>query len=122
MSNTKLDKSLDNIDLSLFDFAGYDESASERTGYSDYSYWQSTFPMVDGIIPFLKWFIYSIWSFFENFWNAYALIVMPISLIGIWELIRSNRSHILYYWGNIFLLLLIFSFFVWPVLLAILCK
>ena len=43
MSNTKLNKSLDNIDPSLFDFASYDASAAERTGYSNYSYWQSTF-------------------------------------------------------------------------------
>ncbi len=32
----------DNIDPSLFDFAGYDESKSELTGYSNYSYWRST--------------------------------------------------------------------------------
>ena len=43
MSNTKLDKTLENIDLSLFDFASYDESRLERSGYSNYSYWQSTF-------------------------------------------------------------------------------
>ena len=43
MSNTKLDKTVDNIDPSLFNFASYDESRLERTGYSNYSYWQSTF-------------------------------------------------------------------------------
>jgi len=43
MSNTKLDKIVDKIDPSLFDFASYDASGAERTGYSDYSYWQSTF-------------------------------------------------------------------------------
>lgn len=43
MIDTKLNKSIDNIDPSLFDFASYDESKAERTGYSDYSYWQSTF-------------------------------------------------------------------------------
>ena len=43
MSDTKLDKSIDKFDPSLFDFATYDESMSERTGYSNYSYWQSTF-------------------------------------------------------------------------------
>ena len=43
MSNLKLNESVDNIDPSLFDFANYDESGAERIGYSDYSYWQSTF-------------------------------------------------------------------------------
>ncbi len=33
----------DNIDPSLFDFAEYDESKSELTGYSNYSFWRSTF-------------------------------------------------------------------------------
>ena len=32
----------DNIDPSLFDFADYDESKSELTGYSNYSFWRST--------------------------------------------------------------------------------
>jgi len=31
------------IDPSLFEFADFDENAGERTGYSDYSYWRSTF-------------------------------------------------------------------------------
>jgi oligopeptide transport system permease protein len=43
MSNTLFNKGIDNIDPSLFDFASYDERKAERTGYSDYSYWQSTF-------------------------------------------------------------------------------
>ncbi|HEY5562610.1 MAG TPA: ABC transporter permease [Clostridiaceae bacterium] len=43
MSNTKLNKSIDDIDPLLFDFASYDESRAERAGYSNYSYWQSTF-------------------------------------------------------------------------------
>lgn len=33
----------DNIDPSLFDFAEYDESKSELSGYSNYSFWRSTF-------------------------------------------------------------------------------
>lgn len=33
----------DNLDPSLFEFAGYDESKSELTGYSNYSFWRSTF-------------------------------------------------------------------------------
>jgi oligopeptide transport system permease protein len=32
-------------DLSLFEFAEFDEQAGERTGYSDYSYWGSTIRM-----------------------------------------------------------------------------
>jgi len=43
MSDTKLNKSIDNIDPSLFDFASYDDNMAEKTGYSNYSYWQSTF-------------------------------------------------------------------------------
>jgi oligopeptide transport system permease protein len=31
------------VDPSLFTFAEFDEVSSERTGYSDYSYWKSTF-------------------------------------------------------------------------------
>ncbi|TDT50267.1 ABC transporter permease [Fonticella tunisiensis] len=42
MIKTKLDKMLNNIDESLFSFAEYDDSAAEKTGYSNYSYWQST--------------------------------------------------------------------------------
>ena len=30
------------MDNSLFEFAIYDETKGERTGYSDYSYWRST--------------------------------------------------------------------------------
>lgn len=30
-------------DDELFTFAGFDEAAAEKTGYSDYSYWRSTF-------------------------------------------------------------------------------
>jgi len=48
MSNSRFDKTLDNksldtIDPSLFEFASYDEGGAEKTGYSNYSYWQSTF-------------------------------------------------------------------------------
>lgn len=38
-----MDTKLKNIDSSLFDFATYDAKEAERTGYSNYSYWQSTF-------------------------------------------------------------------------------
>lgn len=37
-----LNNMADNIDPSLFDFAEYDETKSELTGYSNYSYWRST--------------------------------------------------------------------------------
>jgi oligopeptide transport system permease protein len=36
------DDAMGDIDPALFGFAGFDESAGERTGYSDYSYWGST--------------------------------------------------------------------------------
>ncbi len=38
-----INKMTDNIDPSLFEFADYDESKSELTGYSNYSFWRSTF-------------------------------------------------------------------------------
>ncbi len=34
---------LNALDAGLFDYAEYDESAAERSGYSNYSYWHSTF-------------------------------------------------------------------------------
>lgn len=42
MSKKVMNKMADSIDPSLFDFAEYDESKSELTGYSNYSYWRST--------------------------------------------------------------------------------
>lgn len=38
----KFDKTVDGINDSLFEFAEYDADAAERTGYSNYSYWRST--------------------------------------------------------------------------------
>ncbi|HBD64504.1 MAG TPA: ABC transporter permease [Clostridiales bacterium] len=38
-----INKMTDSIDPSLFEFADYDESKSELTGYSNYSFWRSTF-------------------------------------------------------------------------------
>lgn len=43
MSNGKIDKVTEGIEASLFEFADYDESKAEKAGYSNYSYWQSTF-------------------------------------------------------------------------------
>lgn len=44
MTGKKLiNKMADNIDPSLFEYAEYDESKSELTGYSNYSFWRSTF-------------------------------------------------------------------------------
>lgn len=43
MSNSKIKKYTDKISSSMFEFADYDESMAEKTGYSNYSYWQSTF-------------------------------------------------------------------------------
>jgi len=45
MTNAKINKLGDEINESLFTFAEYDESQAERTGYSNYSYWRSTFQM-----------------------------------------------------------------------------
>ncbi len=48
----------------LFSFAGYDEEAAERRGYSNYSYWRSTFQ-----------------TFFKNKVAVFLLVVMAIILI-----------------------------------------
>ncbi|MGX8701875.1 ABC transporter permease [Caproiciproducens sp.] len=41
---TSINRSLKEMsDDELFTFAGFDEAAAERSGYSDYSYWRSTF-------------------------------------------------------------------------------
>lgn len=45
MIDTKFKKVTESIDSSLFDFATYDEKEAEKTGYSEYSYWQSTIQM-----------------------------------------------------------------------------
>ncbi len=42
MSNKTMNKIADNVDPSLFEFAEYDESKAELTGYSNYSFWRST--------------------------------------------------------------------------------
>lgn len=42
MSKKITKKLTENIDPSLFEFAEYDESKSELTGYSNYSFWRST--------------------------------------------------------------------------------
>lgn len=42
MSKKIMKKVTENIDPSLFEFAEYDESKSELTGYSNYSFWRST--------------------------------------------------------------------------------
>lgn len=73
------------------------------------SYWRSAFPDSGEPIPFLKWLITGTWSFFVYFWNGYAPIAMFLSLVGIWELYRSNRNRIVAYWGIVFFLLLIAS-------------
>lgn len=39
---TKFERVADGINKSLFTFAEYDANAAERTGYSNYSYWRST--------------------------------------------------------------------------------
>lgn len=43
MSSKVMKKYMDSIEPSLFEFAEYDESKSELTGYSNYSFWRSTF-------------------------------------------------------------------------------
>ncbi len=42
MSSKTIKKLADNIDPSMFEFAEYDESKSELSGYSNYSFWRST--------------------------------------------------------------------------------
>jgi oligopeptide transport system permease protein len=40
--SSKLDKVVDNINASMFEFAQFDERQAQRAGYSNYSYWRST--------------------------------------------------------------------------------
>jgi oligopeptide transport system permease protein len=42
MSSKTIKKLAENIDPSMFEFAEYDDSKSELTGYSNYSFWRST--------------------------------------------------------------------------------
>lgn len=41
--SAKIEKLSDSLNESLFEFATYDENRSKRSGYSNYSYWRSTF-------------------------------------------------------------------------------
>ena len=43
MSSSKINKVTDNMEATLFEFATYDANEAEKGGYSNYSYWQSTF-------------------------------------------------------------------------------
>lgn len=45
MSSKTMNKLSDGINENLFQFAEYDEKEAERTGYSNYSYWRSTWNM-----------------------------------------------------------------------------
>lgn len=42
MKDKKMNELTDNINESLFQFAEYDDEAAKRAGYSNYSYWRST--------------------------------------------------------------------------------
>lgn len=42
MGNKKINKVADGITENLFEFAEFDESEAQRAGYSNYSYWRST--------------------------------------------------------------------------------
>ncbi|GHV36130.1 peptide ABC transporter permease [Synergistales bacterium] len=42
MTTEKMDKNCENINAELFRFVKFDELAGERAGYSNYSYWHST--------------------------------------------------------------------------------
>lgn len=42
MGNKKLDKTPNSINEKLFEFAEFDDEAAKRAGYSNYSYWRST--------------------------------------------------------------------------------
>lgn len=45
MGSKTMDKLCDGINENLFEFAEYDEKEAERVGYSNYSYWRSTWQM-----------------------------------------------------------------------------
>ena len=85
-------------------------SQSEFSKSFDPFWTTRAFPDLSGIGPFIKWFMFSVLSFFVFFWNGYAAVVFIISLLGMWHLFRSGQARILFYWGIILLMLLIASF------------
>lgn len=42
MGSKTINKLADSLNENLFEFAGYDDEAAKRAGYSNYSYWRST--------------------------------------------------------------------------------
>jgi oligopeptide transport system permease protein len=60
----KFEQAAEGINDELFTFASYDDSAAERTGYSNYSYWRST------------------WSVFLKNRTAAFLLALIIILVG----------------------------------------
>lgn len=65
---TKFERVTEGINESLFTFAEYDANAAERTGYSNYSYWRSTWQV------FLK-------NRFATFLLAFMLAVLLFTII-----------------------------------------
>lgn len=64
MSNSKINKVTEGIDSSLFDFANYDKGSAEKTGYSNYSYWKSTWQV-----------------FLKNKVAAFLLVIMLVIIL-----------------------------------------
>lgn len=60
----KIDKLGDNLSASLFEFAEFDNKEAEKTGYSNYSYWRST------------------WNSFTKNKVAFMLLILVIVLLA----------------------------------------
>ena len=64
ISGKKIDKLGDNISDSLFEFAQFDNKEAEKTGYSNYSYWKST------------------WNSFTKNKVAFLLLILVIGILA----------------------------------------
>jgi len=64
INGKKIDKLGDNISDSLFEFAQFDNKEAEKTGYSNYSYWKST------------------WNSFIKHKVAFLLLILVIGILA----------------------------------------
>lgn len=64
INGKKIDKLGDSLQESLFEFAEFDNKEAEKTGYSNYSYWKST------------------WNSFTNNKVAFFLLILVIAILA----------------------------------------
>ncbi|SHI47219.1 ABC transporter permease [Lutispora thermophila] len=77
MGNKKINKVTDGITENLFEFAEFDDAEAQRAGYSNYSYWRST------------------WQVFIKNRVAFALLILIIVLVSftIIQPYLPNQKH-----------------------------